>query len=61
MSAQDSSYKYHVITFGCQMNENDSKQIAGLLIHAQYEPCNSIDEADIIIINTCLRSPKCRK
>ena len=45
--------KYHIITFGCQMNEHDSETIAGLL---QAEGCRQAREraeADIVIINTC--------
>lgn len=45
--------KYHIITFGCQMNEHDSETIAGLL---QAEGCSEAadrSEADIVVINTC--------
>ena len=45
--------KYHIITFGCQMNEHDSETIAGLL---QEEGCSQAEDrmdADIVIINTC--------
>ncbi len=45
--------KYHIITFGCQMNEHDSETIAGLL---QTEGCSEAEDrsdADIVIINTC--------
>ena len=45
--------KYHIITFGCQMNEHDSETIAGLL---QAEGCTKAGErkdADIVVINTC--------
>ena len=45
--------KYHIITFGCQMNEHDSEIIAGLL---QEEGCSEVQErkdADIVVINTC--------
>ena len=48
-----SGKKYHIITFGCQMNEHDSETIAGLL---QAEGCTEAEErmdADIVIINTC--------
>ena len=53
MCGQNTTLKYHIITFGCQMNENDSQQIASLLFHAHYQPCDSVEDADIIIINTC--------
>ncbi len=45
--------QFHIITFGCQMNEHDSETIAGLL---QQEGCRLVQErqdADIVIINTC--------
>lgn len=43
----------HVITFGCQMNEADSEQMAGLLEAMGYEYTGQAGEADVILINTC--------
>ena len=43
----------HVITFGCQQNENDSERIAGALEACGYEIVDDSDIADVIIINTC--------
>ena len=41
-------------TFGCQMNEYDSGKMADVLHAAQgYEPTTNIDEADLILFNTC--------
>lgn len=45
--------KYHIITFGCQMNEHDSERIAGMLEHCGYHPADERTDADIIIVNTC--------
>lgn len=45
--------KYHIITFGCQMNEHDSETIAGMLAQQGMEPASDKKEADIVIINTC--------
>ena len=45
--------KYLVKTFGCQMNEHDSEILAGMMEQIGYEPVNSPDDADAIIINTC--------
>ncbi|SFG46651.1 tRNA-i(6)A37 thiotransferase enzyme MiaB [Desulfotomaculum arcticum] len=45
--------KYLIITFGCQMNEHDSERIAGILENNGYNPVQDINEADLIIINTC--------
>lgn len=45
--------KFYIRTFGCQMNENDSERIAGLLKAEGAEPSASPEESDLIIINTC--------
>lgn len=44
---------YHIITFGCQMNENDSERIAGLVEECGYIPTTDRHEADLIAVNTC--------
>ncbi len=44
---------YHIITYGCQMNEHDSENIAGLLEALGYEHCDDPYKADITVINTC--------
>lgn len=44
---------YHIITYGCQMNEHDSENIAGLLEAMGYEHCDDPYKADITVINTC--------
>jgi tRNA-2-methylthio-N6-dimethylallyladenosine synthase len=45
--------KFHIETFGCQMNELDSEKIAGNLQHRGMLPVRSREEADVIILNTC--------
>ncbi len=45
--------KYHIVTYGCQMNVHESEKIAGILRLAGYEDTASIEEADIIVFNTC--------
>lgn len=45
--------KFFIHTFGCQMNENDSEHIAGLLIASGMEPASFPEESDLIIVNTC--------
>lgn len=45
--------RYHVETFGCQMNVHDSRRIEEVLEHAGYGPTYARDEADLVIINTC--------
>lgn len=44
---------YFIRTFGCQMNENDSERIAGLLEAEGAVGAESEEAADIIIVNTC--------
>lgn len=45
--------KYFIQTFGCQMNEHDSENIAGMLEELGFTPVDSFDGANIAIINTC--------
>ena len=44
---------YHIVTYGCQMNVHESEKIAGLLRGAGYEQESAIEDADIIVFNTC--------
>lgn len=46
-------HRYHIITYGCQMNEHDSENIAGLLEAMGYEKSDDPFDSDITIINTC--------
>ena len=49
-----SQKKIFIKTFGCQMNEYDSDKMADVLNAAQgYEPTQNVDEADLILFNTC--------
>ncbi len=45
--------RYHVTTFGCQMNEHDSERIKGMLEALGYEEAASGDQADVLLFNTC--------
>ncbi len=45
--------KYHILTYGCQMNERDSEIIAGLLEQVGYQPTSVLEEADLVVLNTC--------
>jgi tRNA-2-methylthio-N6-dimethylallyladenosine synthase len=46
--------KVFIKTFGCQMNEYDSDKMADVLGAAQgYEPTQNVEEADLILFNTC--------
>lgn len=45
--------KLFIETYGCQMNVADSEVIASVMKMAGYESCQSIDEADAVLLNTC--------
>ena len=45
--------KYYINTFGCQLNENDSEKIAGMLVECGYKQAEKESDADIIVFNTC--------
>ena len=57
------SKKVFIKTFGCQMNEYDSGKMADVLHAAQgYEPTDNVEEADLILFNTCsVREKRKRK
>lgn len=45
--------RYHLTTFGCQMNEHDSERMKGLLESLGYTHAQTRDDADLIVFNTC--------
>ncbi|HEY2769780.1 MAG TPA: tRNA (N6-isopentenyl adenosine(37)-C2)-methylthiotransferase MiaB [Solirubrobacteraceae bacterium] len=45
--------RYHVTTFGCQMNEHDSERMKGMLDSLGYAEAATRAEADLILFNTC--------
>jgi tRNA-2-methylthio-N6-dimethylallyladenosine synthase len=45
--------RYHVTTFGCQMNAHDSERIKGMLESLGLGEAAHADEADVIVFNTC--------
>ena len=45
--------RYHVTTFGCQMNEHDSERMRGMLDALGYAEAASRADADVILFNTC--------
>jgi tRNA-2-methylthio-N6-dimethylallyladenosine synthase len=45
--------RYHLTTFGCQMNEHDSERMKGMLESLGYGEAASRAEADLILFNTC--------
>ncbi|KAM3113913.1 tRNA (N6-isopentenyl adenosine(37)-C2)-methylthiotransferase MiaB [Phormidesmis sp. 146-33] len=51
MTAQ--SRRYHITTFGCQMNKADSERMAGILETMGFEWADEANDADLILYNTC--------
>ena len=45
--------RYHLTTFGCQMNEHDSEHMRGMLESLGYEEASERAQADLILFNTC--------
>lgn len=45
--------KVHILTYGCQMNVSDSEKIGAALRSVGYEATATIDDADMVILNTC--------
>ncbi len=45
--------KYFLKTYGCQMNMHDSEEIKALLEGLGYTSCDKLEQADIVILNTC--------
>ena len=45
--------KYTILTMGCQLNENDSEKISGMIEEMGYTKTNKIEEANLIAFNTC--------
>ncbi|MFC0271421.1 tRNA (N6-isopentenyl adenosine(37)-C2)-methylthiotransferase MiaB [Metabacillus herbersteinensis] len=45
--------KFYIRTYGCQMNEHDTEVMAGIFMALGYEPTNGVEDADVILLNTC--------
>ena len=45
--------KYHILTMGCQLNENDSEKLCGMLEKMGYIRTEDFQEADLNLFNTC--------
>ena len=45
---------FFIWTIGCQMNEADSAKVAAMLLEAGYRPTEQEDDADIIVLNSCV-------
>lgn len=49
----DSQRYYNILTMGCQLNENDSEKIAGMLTEMGYRETDNLEQANVYILNTC--------
>ena len=45
--------KYHILTMGCQLNENDSEKLVGMVEQMGYIESKDLNDADLYLINTC--------
>ena len=45
--------KAYIQTYGCQMNEHDTYRMAGLLVAEGYEMTEEVDDANLVLVNTC--------
>jgi tRNA-2-methylthio-N6-dimethylallyladenosine synthase len=53
MDRPNKQFRYHLTTFGCQMNEHDSERMKGMLESLGYAEATARAEADLILFNTC--------
>jgi tRNA-2-methylthio-N6-dimethylallyladenosine synthase len=44
---------FYLETFGCQMNVHDSEKVIGALVHEGYRQVETVEQADLILYNTC--------
>ena len=50
---KNSKPKYSILTMGCQLNENDSEKLCGMLEEMGYVKTDNPKEADVNLLNTC--------
>ena len=50
---QDTGMKIYIETYGCQMNEYDSRLIASILASDGHGTTSDLHAADVVIVNTC--------
>ncbi len=49
----DPQKTFYLETFGCQMNVHDSEKVIGTLVHEGYRQVETVEQADLILYNTC--------
>jgi len=45
--------RFHLRSFGCQMNQHDAERITNVLYHEGYRPTDELEAADLVLIHTC--------
>ena len=50
---KNKSLKYYILTMGCQLNENDSEKLCGMIENMGYQVTEDYQKADLVIFNTC--------
>lgn len=50
---QGKQLQYYILTMGCQLNENDSEKLCGMLEKMNYQKTEEMQEADLVLFNTC--------
>ena len=50
---ENKNKKYYILTMGCQLNENDSEKLIGIMEKMGYTKSKDIKNADLYVINTC--------
>ena len=50
---ENKSLKYFILTMGCQLNENDSEKLCGMIEQMGYSKTDIFNEADLVLFNTC--------
>ncbi len=50
---QNKNLKYYILTMGCQLNENDSEKLSGMLEKMGYTQTQEMKEANFVLFNTC--------
>ena len=50
---RNKNLKYSILTMGCQLNENDSEKLCGMIEEMGYSKTDDFAEADLAVFNTC--------
>ena len=50
---ENKDLKYFILTMGCQLNENDSEKLCGMMEQMGYSQTEEYQEADLVLFNTC--------